>query len=254
MNKMKLLNDDCLNLLKSLGNNSIDLVVTDPPYKIISGGCTKKAGKNETAGILNKRDIPKNDLKRKWLNKNNVDFVKTGNLFKHNTIEFKDWISEVYRVMKEQTHAYFMANDRNLYALIHEAQNAGFKLQNVLVWKKNNATPNKYYMKNCEFVVMFRKGKAKNINKMGSKSVIEVNNIIGNKLHPTEKPVELLEILIKNSTNVGDTVLDPFVGAGSSGIAAISLGRDFIGSEIDPEYFEIAEKRIYEAMPLDIAA
>lgn len=251
---MKLVNDDCLNLLKSIDDNCIDLVVTDPPYKIISGGCKKRIDSDNPTGIFDKRDISKNDLKRKWIKNSNVDFIKTGALFKHNTIEFKDWISEVYRVMKEQTHAYFMVNDRNLYNLIHEAQNAGFKLQNVLVWKKNNATPNRYYMKSCEFVVMFRKGKAKNINNMGTKSVIEVNNIIGNKVHPTEKPVELLEILISNSTKEGETVLDPFTGAGSAGIAAISLGRNFIGSEIDPEYFKIAERRINDCIEIDLAA
>lgn len=254
MSVVKIVNDDCLNLLKSLEDCSVDLVVTDPPYKIISGGCNAKNRLNEPTGIFNKRDIPASDLKRKWFKNSNVDFIKTGKLFKHNEIKFKDWMSEVYRVMKNQTHAYFMVNDRNLYQLIQDAQLAGFKLQNVLVWKKNNATPNKYYMKNCEFVVMFRKGKAKNINNMGTKSVIEVNNIIGNKLHPTEKPVELLEILISNSSKFGDLVLDPFVGAGSAAVASLALGRNFIGSEIDQEYFQIANHRVSELQDFDIAA
>ena len=93
---------------------------------------------------------------------------------------------------------------------------------------------------------MLRKGKAKNINHMGTKNVLQINNIIGNKKHPTEKPVELMEILIDNSTRGGDVVLDPFMGAGSTGVACKNLGRNFIGVEIDERYFKIAEERINE--------
>ncbi|MEZ9054839.1 site-specific DNA-methyltransferase [Vibrio sp. 10N.247.311.26] len=256
MTQIKIHNQDCLNLFKTIKDESVDLLVTDPPYKISSGGCKVKKSANEPTGIFNKRSISDNDLKRKWLNKSssNTGLIKTGSFFKHNKIEFKDWLSEAFRVMKNKTHVYIMVNDRNLNNLINEAQRVGFKLQNVLVWKKQNATPNKYYMKNCEFVVMFRKGNAKNINNMGTKTVIEIKNIIGNKSHPTEKPVELNKLLIENSSNEGDLVLDPFLGSGSSSIAALETDRNFIGSEIDPEYFDIAETRINENKSLKLAA
>ena len=91
---------------------------------------------------------------------------------------------------------------------------------------------------------MLRKGNAKSINNMGTKNILEVKNIIGKKVHPTEKPVELNEILIGNSSNEGDLVLDPFMGSGSSGVACKKLNRDFIGIEIDEKYFNIAKERI----------
>ncbi|SGY94927.1 DNA methyltransferase [Moritella viscosa] len=241
---LKIYNEDVLAVMKSMNDESVDLVVTDPPYKIATGGCKVNGDISKNPSEMLNRGIAANDLKSKWINKSNVDFIRSGSLFKHNTIKFSDWIPEVYRVLKNQTHAYFMVNDRNLNELMTEAIKAGFKLQNVLVWKKNNATPNKYYMKNCEFIVMCRKGKAKNINDMGTKNVLEVKNIIGNKKHPTEKPVELLEILIRNSSKEGDVVFEPFLGAGSTLVAAKNLNRKGVGVEIDEQYFEIAQKRL----------
>lgn len=91
---------------------------------------------------------------------------------------------------------------------------------------------------------MLRKGKAKNINNMGTKNILKVKNIRKNKKHPTEKPVELMEILVKNSSNKGDTILDPFMGSGSTRIAALKNERNFIGIEIDERYFKIAEERL----------
>ena len=101
-------------------------------------------------------------------------------------------------------------------------------------------------MKNAEYILFLRKGKAKTINNVGSKTVHEFDNIIGNKLHPTEKPIELMELYITNSSNTGDVVLDPFMGVGSTGLAALKNDRKFIGFEIDKKYYDIAEKRLEE--------
>ena len=110
---------------------------------------------------------------------------------------------------------------------------------------KNNCTPSQWYMKNCEYVLFLRKGKAKWINDIGgSKTVHQFNNIIGNKQHPCEKPVELLKFYINNSSNKGDIVFDPFIGCGSTGIAALELDRQFLGIEIDNVYSDISNKRI----------
>ena len=114
-----------------------------------------------------------------------------------------------------------------------------------MTWKKNNCTPSQFYMKNCEFVIFCRKGKAKYINNIGdSKTVHEFNNILGNKVHPTEKPIELMKFYIENSSSKNDIVLDPFMGGGSTGIASLNSNRNFIGFEIDENYFEIATNRI----------
>lgn len=229
---MRLYNDDCLNVLKNIEDESIDCVVTDCPYHIVSGGCTNIPRQDETGGILNKRNT--------FTQAN----AKTGKLFDNNEIEFKDWLPDIYRVLKQGTHCYIMINARNLKELQQEAENVGFEFQNILIWYKQNATPNRYYLNAYEMILMLKKGNARNINNMGCKNVLEIANILDGKTQPTEKPVRLNEILIANSTNKGEVVLDPFMGTGSCGVAAKKLGRDFIGIEIDEKYYNIAKDRI----------
>ena len=80
----------------------------------------------------------------------------------------------------------------------------------------------------------------------GTKNILRIPNILGNKKHPTEKPVELLKVLIENSSNEGDIVMDCFMGSGSTGIACINTNRKFVGIEIDKKYYDIAVERIQE--------
>ena len=92
---------------------------------------------------------------------------------------------------------------------------------------------------------MLRKGRAKDINHMTTKNIIDIPNIkAGTKVHPTQKPVELMKILIENSSNEGDVVCDMFMGSGSTGVACIESNRKFIGCEIDLDFYTIAEDRI----------
>lgn len=227
MSKIELYNNNCIEKLKDIKDKSIDLIVTDPPYKIIKGGCSNIKNKENKNNTFTKND------------------AKSGKLFKHNDIKFSDWLCDVFRVLKDNTHCYIMVNDRNIQELLNEAEKVGFKLQNILIWDKGNHTPNRYYLKCFEFIVMFRKGNSKNINNMGTKTILKVDNIIkGTKTHPTEKPVELINILISNSSKVGDTVLDPFMGTGSSAVSSLICDRNFIGIELDNEYFLVAEKRV----------
>ena len=225
---------DCLELMGGLGTESIDLIVTDPPYKVATGGVP-----NETNNVILNKNRPK------------------GILTEHSQLikiipKFSDWIPECYRVLKNGSHAYFMINSSNLIELANGIEKAGFKIHNILTWKKNNCTPSQFYMKNCEFVIFCRKGKAKYINNIGdSKTVHEFNNISGKKVHPTEKPIELMKFYIENSSEENDTVLDPFMGSGSTGVACVNTFRNFIGFEIDANYFNIATKRIEEAQELN---
>lgn len=216
---------DCLELMKTIPDKSIDLIVTDPPYKIVQGGCTNKAVR---------------------LKGSNQEQLKKGMLFNNNSIKFSEWIPEVHRVLKNNSHCYIMSNDRNISELLNICEKAGFKLLNILVWGKSKHSPNRYYLKNCEFIVFLRKGKAKNINDMGTKQLLLINNV-ENKKHPSEKPIKLMEILIKNSSGENDVVLDPFMGSGSTGVACINTNRNFIGFELDEKYFEIACERINNA-------
>lgn len=210
-------------LLNDLLDESIDLVVTDPPYKTITGGDSNGANSIRPKGML------------------------SGNrkLFKYQKLKISDWMSETYRVLKQDTHCYIFTNTLNLSEMLEESKNIGFKLHNLLVWEKNNCTPSQFYMKNCEYILFLRKGKAKWINDIGgSKTVHQFNNIIGNKQHPTEKPVDLLKFYISNSSNKNDIILDPFAGSGSTLIACKELNRQYIGYEIDEKYYNIANKRL----------
>lgn len=158
--------------------------------------------------------------------------------------DFSDWLPEVYRVLKQGTHCYLMINARNLKELQTKAEAVGFKFCNLLVWIKNNATPDKFYMKRTEFILMLRKGRGHYINDIGTSNVFTYPNVLGNKLHPTEKPVELMRDLIINSTNEGDIVLDPFMGSGSTCLACKQTGREYVGIEIEQKYYDIAVKRL----------
>ena len=216
-------NEDSISAMRNMNEECVDLILTDPPYKTITGGDSNGKNSERPKGML------------------------SGNrkLFKHQNIKISDWMPEIYRILKPGSHAYIFTNALNLTEMLNEANKAGFKLHNLLVWEKNNCTPSQFYMKNCEYVLFLRKGKAKWINDIGgSKTVHQFNNIIGNKTHPCEKPIELLKFYIANSSNTGDIVFDPFIGTGSTMVAAKELERQYLGFELETPYFDIAQERI----------
>ncbi|PHS22184.1 MAG: site-specific DNA-methyltransferase [Robiginitomaculum sp.] len=215
-----ILHTNYLTAITMMNDKSVDLVMTDPPYKVISGG-NKSPGR--PVGILSEND---------------------GKIFEHNDVDMEVAFKEMYRVLKDDAHIYIMTNFLNMRKFCDLMEKAGFKIHNLLVWEKNNCTPNRWYMKNCEYTIFARKGKAKTINLPGSKTVHQFDNIIGNKNHPTEKPVELIKFYIENSTNEGDIVLDPFMGGGSCAVACRDTKREFIGFEIDPKHFNTTKERL----------
>lgn len=216
-----LLQEDIRQTLSKMKDESVDLILTDPPYRTISGG--KSGPKGRPSGILSKND---------------------GKIFKHNDIDISEYISGLYRVLKDQSHMYMMVNLINLVPFWKAIEGAGFQIHNLLVWEKNNVVVNRWYMKNAEYVIFARKGRAKMILNQGSKTVHSFDNVLGGRSHPTEKPVDLMRFYIENSSKVGDTVFDPFMGTGATGVAAIEANRNFIGVEIDPDYFIKAKERI----------
>tara|TARA_R110000744_G_C19135175_1_gene537517 strand:- start:53 stop:727 length:675 start_codon:yes stop_codon:yes gene_type:complete len=211
---------DCLEVMKDIPDGSVDMVLTDPPYRVISGG---NSSAQRPMGMLSAND---------------------GKIFKHNDISFSDYLPEFYRVMASRSHLYLMVNLINLETAMRCVREAGFKVHNLLVWHKNNVTPNRWYMKNVEYVIFARKGKAKSISNPSSKTCHSFDNVKLGRLHPTQKPVELMQYYIENSSEVGDTVLDPFMGSGTTGVATKNLNRKFIGIELDEMYFNIAKDRI----------
>lgn len=211
---------NCLDVMRNIKESSVDLIVTDPPYKVTSRGSS-----GGTGGIL------KSDINKK------------GMVFKHNDIKFDEWLPECYRILKDGSHAYFMTNNKNLLSMLQSIEGAGFNIYKTLIWVKNTAITNMYYMDNHEYIIFCRKGKAKKINDCGTKSVLCFDNP-RNKIHPTEKPVGLIKLLVNNSSKINDVVLDPFMGGGSAAIACIESNRNFIGIEIDDEFYAISSKRV----------
>lgn len=228
--RIVLYNDDIRDCICNIEDESVDCVVVDPPYKIVQGGCTNQAVRY--TGTTHEQ-------------------LKNGTVFKDNDIKFSDWIPLLYPKVKDGSHVYIMSNDRNLEEVLRVARESKFKLLNILTWKKSKHNPNRYYLKNSEFICMFRKGKAVNINNMGTFQVLEVPNV-DKKIHPSEKPVDLLKILIENSSKEDDIVLDCFMGSGSTGLACVQSGRKFIGIEKDNTYYEIAKNRIEEDCKVEI--
>lgn len=225
MSKIQLFNQDCIEGMKTLADNSVDLIVTDPPYPTTARGNAGNSG-----GMLQKK------------------INRQGRVFNHNDIDVNEYASEFYRILKEQTHCYVMTNHINLYKMLTAFQNAGFKFTKCLIWDKGNKIMGQYYMSQFEYILFFRKGKAKKINHCGTSDILSIPNkktkgADGKNLHDTEKPVELMKILIENSSNLGDLVLDPFAGIGASAIACAESGRNFIGYELDNEYYSVALQR-----------
>ena len=210
---------NCEEILPTLGQ--FDAVVTDPPYKL-----------NDTSGSMTN-----SSKKESW-----QGFIKAGD--KNASIEQTDWNDWVNLLpLKNPSHLFIFCNDKNLVKAINAFN---LPLHNILVWKKDNCTPNRWFMKNGEFILFLHKGKSVPIKDLGSKTVNEFKSVLGkNKQHPTQKPVELMEFLIKNA--LGNTVLDPFMGSGTTGVACMNLKKKFVGIEKEKKYFDIACKRIEDA-------
>lgn len=224
--KNSIIRGDALSILKRIENDSIDLFVSDPPYKVTSRGSS-----GGTGGMLTK------------------SINMSGNVFNYNDIKIEEWLPEIYRILKEKSHCYIMTNNKNLHHYLNEIEKCGFNIFKTLIWDKGNVITNMYYMDAHEYIIFCRKGKAKKINNCGTKSILSIPNkktkVNGKNIHDTEKPVELMEILISNSSNEGDLVLDCFCGAGATPIACKKLKRNYIGIELEEEYVNTSRRRLY---------
>jgi site-specific DNA-methyltransferase (adenine-specific) len=227
--KIELIHGDCLEKMKDIPDDSIDLICTDPPYKL-----TPRGSSGTMSGY--------------WAD----DKAKCGKVFNHNDIEIEAFLPEFYRVLKDGTHCYIMCNHLNLPHFIEVINSSKFKFVKCLIWDKQRKICGRYYMGQFEYIIMLRKGRERTINNCGTSDILSIplkrnkdNN--GNNIHDSEKPVRLMELLIENSSNEGELVLEPFLGSGTTAVACKNLNRCCIGIEIDDKYFAIAEKRIKEA-------
>lgn len=226
MNNIKLINGDAIELMKRMNDESVDMIATDPPYKVTARGNAGNSG-----GMMQKK------------------LCMQGKIFKHNGIKPVEYIPEFYRILKDGSHCYIMTNHVNLQEILNVATDCGFKFIKSLIWNKGNKIMGQYYMSQFEYILFFRKGKGKKINKCGTADILNIPNKKtkgedGKNIHDTEKPVELMKVLIENSTQENEVVLDPFVGVGSTALACKELNRNFIGFELDENYYSIAHNRI----------
>lgn len=211
--KINLVNDDCFNLLKKINNNSIDLILTDPPYGMSFQSNHRKE----------KYDKIKND--------NNLDWLPC-------------LISEFKRVCKNNSHLYIWCSWHKIDIFKQEIEKQ-FNIKNIIVWAKNGGGMGDLkggYGGRHEFCIFINNGKC--LNGSRDTDVIDKAYRTGNEFHPTQKPVNLMEYFIEKSSNENDLVLDCFSGSGSTAIACHNLNRRFIGSELDLKYYQTSLIRI----------
>lgn len=223
---------DALEILARPEFPPCDLLATDPPYRLTSGG-----------------DGPSNWCRQRW------DYDNSGALVACD-LEWSDWLPLAAARLAERCHAYVMSNDRNLPAAFGAFADAGFGFHRLLTWNKRQATPNRWYMPNVEFCLFGYRGKARTIARPGSMAGVVMRQIDATD-HPTEKPVALFQHWIENSCPPGGVVLDPFMGTGTTGVAALRAGRRFVGIELERRWFDVAIARIAaepERPAVDLAA
>lgn len=215
---------DCLDLMRKIPDKSIDLVLTDPPYFHIAGG----------GGVFGTRG-------RTTFRKDVAQFAKG--------FDINATLKEIIRVSRGM-NAYFFCSRLQLPTYINYAMNNKLNWT-LLTWHKTNPIPacGNSYLPDTEYIFFMRDKGVPVYGSYETKKTYFITpiNQREKKLygHPTIKPVDILKRLIINSSIDGATVLDPFMGTGSTGVACRESGRNFIGFEINPEYFTIAEKRIH---------
>lgn len=216
---------ELLSIIKESGI-ILDAIITDPPYNISRKSNFHTMGRS---GIDFGEWDKEFDITN-WI-KPSVDLLKNGG----NIIIFNDW--------------------KNMSYLKDELESCNCTIKEMIIWKKANPMPrnrDRLYVTTCEFAIWATKGKNWTFNRQREKyenTIFEYPIVHSkNRTHPTQKPIKLLEDLIKIHTNVGDIVLDPFGGSFSAAIACKNLGRGYISSDIDQNYVEIAN-RILQSLP-----
>ncbi len=231
MSNIKLYNSDCMEIIKSIEDKSIDLILTDPPYII-----SRDSNFNKGGGDIKKYGSISLDF-GEW-DKTNLDI----------DVLFREY----YRILKPGGTLISFYDIFKFQELNEVAKKYKFKQPRVGIWNKTNAVPvnaKVNYLSNCrEYFISFCKGKKAVFNSYYDKAYYEYPIVSGKErtIHPTQKPLKLMEDLIKVHSNYGDTVLDTFMGSGTTGLAAKLLNRNFIGCELDKTYFDIAKTRINE--------
>lgn len=221
---------DCLEVMENIKDKSIDLMVTDPPYLHIKGGSKCK---RVNRGIYNEKSNIKSNMS---------DFGENEIYMFLNSMKLK---------MKKM-NAYIFASKLQVVYYLKWANENKYQYD-ILIWDKckSGLIGHKAFATNIEYIIrIYQYGCGLNAIKENDKLIslyyqkIQRIKPVKNKIHEAEKPVELLQRIIKLSSNENDIVLDPFMGSGSTGVACLNTNRKFIGIELDENYFNIAKDRI----------
>ena len=209
---------DALEWLRSLSDCSVDCAILDPAYESL------EKHRRGTTGRLMQSKASSN----KW-------FPIFGNEL------FPQLFEELYRVLKKDTHCYILCDQETMFVAKPLGEAAGFKFWKPIVWDKKRIGMGYHYRCRYEMVLFFEKGKRK-LNDLSIPDILEVPRV--HRGYPTEKPVQLLTTLIEQSTQPGELVIDPFMGSGSCGVAAVSSCRRFQGTDIVPGAVALATERL----------
>ena len=212
-------NTDAVEWLKTLPNNSVDLVITDPPYESLE----KHRSKGTTTRLSHSKSS------------SNAWFP----IFPNH--RFEELLSEIYRVLRKNTHFYLFCDQETMFIVKPIAEKIGFKFWKPIIWDKVAIGMGYHYRARYECILFFEKGKRK-LNNLSIPDILTEKRIV--KGYPTEKPVNLAKILIEQSSNEDEIIIDPFCGAGFVGIASFLLNRNFKGNDINNYAITVAKERI----------
>ncbi|EOV0052111.1 site-specific DNA-methyltransferase [Vibrio parahaemolyticus] len=210
---------DAVSWLKTLDSESIDLIVTDPPYESLE--------KHRAKGTTTRLKVSKSSSNQ-WFS-----------IFPNE--RFEELLEEIYRVLKKNSHFYLFCDQETMFVVKPIAEKAGFKFWKPIVWDKMAIGMGYHYRARYEFILFFEKGKRK-LNDLGVPDVLQAKRVW--KGYPTEKPVDLIRTLIEQSSTRGELVVDPFFGSGATLVAANSLDRKWAGTDISEAAHEHFSKRI----------
>ena len=246
----RILQGDCMERLKEVEDNSIDAIFADPPYFLSNGGISVQSGKQVCVdkGEWDKGGTPEYiyDFNRRWLELCRPKLKENGTI----------WISGTHH---------------NIHVVMRCLQELGYKILNTITWQKTDPPPNlscKYFNFSTELIIWARKHVQKT-HKFNYETMKQLNG--GTQMtdvwripavsrwekeqgkHPTQKPLRLLYRIILACTHEGDTILDPFAGSCTTGIAANLLGRKFIGIDQSEEFLQLGIRRRLEISDPNIA-
>jgi len=242
-----ILNGDCIEQLAALPDGCVDVVFADPPYNLQLSGELTRPNNSRVDGVDDDWD--------------KFDDLRSYDEFTH------AWLTQAHRALSDNGTIWVIGSYHNIFRVGAILQDLGFWILNDVVWRKSNPMPNfrgRRFTNAHETMIWASKSQSSKytFNYEAMKALNDdlqmrsdwllpicngnerIKNDEGKKAHPTQKPEALLHRVVLASTKVGDVILDPFFGSGTTGAVAKQLGRDFIGIERDPDYIAVAEKRI----------